>query len=380
MEAIGRLTGGIAHDFNNLLAVILGNGELLRDALPEQDPRRTEAVEIVEAAHRAASLTRQLLAFSRRQVLEPTRLDLNSVVSGLERMLGRVIGEDVELSTSLAPALGAVRADAGQIEQVLMNLAVNARDAMTSGGRLIIETANVWREPEQAADRTTPVGPCVMIAVTDTGCGMDDETARRAFEPFFTTKGPGKGTGLGLSTCYGIVQQSGGQISIYSEPGRGSVFKVCLPCCDREVAATEGIEMPDAPPRGDETILLVEDDAQVRAAVARMLAGAGYRVVEVGSGEEALDALATGAGRVRLVLTDVVLPGLSGPELVDRLARFWPELPAVCMSGYTDHMLRDQVLRSGLDFMQKPFGPAALARTVRQALERSTATDRSGSA
>jgi CheY-like chemotaxis protein len=249
---------------------------------------------------------------------------------------------------------------------------------MPSGGRLIIETANAWREPEQAVDRAAPVGACVMIAVTDTGCGMDKETARRAFEPFFTTKGPGKGTGLGLSTCYGIVKQSGGQMSIYSEPGRGSVFKVYLPCCDRQQAATEGVDAPEAPPRGDETILLVEDDGQVRTAVSRMLAGAGYRVVEVSSGEEALDALAASAGGVRLVLTDVVLPGLSGPELVDRLARFWPELPAVCMSGYTDHVLRDQVLRSGVDFMQKPFGPAALARKVRQALERSTVRHGSG--
>jgi PAS domain S-box-containing protein len=367
MEAIGRLTGGVAHDFNNLLAAILANAHFLLEDLPAEDPRRDDAEEILKGAERAATLTRQLLAFSRSQVLQPVVLDLNGVVEGLGRMLHRLIGEDIELVAATDPDLGAVRADPGQIEQVLVNLAVNARDAMPTGGRLTIETSNVELGSDYVA-RHEPAQPggYVMIAVSDTGCGMSAETQRRAFEPFFTTKRPG-GTGLGLSTCYGIVKQSGGFIWIYSELGHGSTFKIYLPRVDAE---PQRVVRPAAIPRGGtETVLVVEDDDTVRAAVERILAAQGYTVLVARNGQEAL-AIAESQPSIDMVLSDVVMPETNGPELVPRLQAFARDARPLFMSGYTDHnVLRSGALQVGCNFIQKPFAPEALARKVREVLD-----------
>jgi two-component system cell cycle sensor histidine kinase/response regulator CckA len=370
MEAIGQLTGGIAHDFNNMLAAVIANTHFLVQELAVGDPRRTDAEEIRTSAERAAALTRQLLAFSRRQVLQPAILDLNGAMSGLEKMLRRLIGEDIDLQICPTAGLGAVSADAGQIEQVIMNLVVNARDAMPSGGRLTIETANVTLD-ERHSTAVDPVvaGEYVMLAVSDNGCGMTPETKKRLFEPFFTTKEVGKGTGLGLSTCYGIVRQSGGHIWADSELGRGTVFKIYLPRVDAQPAeALAAAESPSL--NGKETVLVVEDDDRVRTAVIRMLAARGYRVLPACDGWEAVGVARTHDGPIHLIVSDVVMPGCNGPEMVQTVQMLSPTTRALFMSGYTDHaVLRHEALRSGLNFIQKPFAPDMLARKVRDVLD-----------
>lgn len=370
MEAIGQLTGGIAHDFNNILASILANSHFLIEDLAPHDPRHADAQEIKLAAERAAALTRQLLAFSRRQVLEPTIVDLNVAVQGLERMLQRLIGEDIEFTVLPAADLGSVRVDMGQLEQVIMNLVVNARDAMPTGGKLLIETQNIELDECYAASHIAAVpGSYVMLAVSDTGCGMDAQTQRRIFEPFFTTKELGKGTGLGLSTCYGIVKQSGGYVWVYSEPGRGTTFKIYFPRVDgqpdrvRKVAGNLEVS-------GTETILLVEDDDRVRNAVSRMLEPKGYQVLVARNGIEATEIVKCHQGPIHLVLSDVVMPDANGPEVVERVRASSTEVRALFMSGYTDHaVLRNGALQAGTNFIQKPFAPETLAKKVREVLD-----------
>ena len=368
MEAVGRLAGGVAHDFNNLLTVINGFGEMLLAALPPELPARAYAEEVARAGERAAGLTRQLLAFSRQQVIQPRPLDLNAVVSGSEALLRRLIGEDVELAATLAEGLPPVLADPGQLEQVLMNLAVNARDAMPRGGRLTIETrpAELGEEQVRANPGVRP-GPYVLLAVSDTGCGMDEATRARAFEPFFTTKGPGKGTGLGLATVYGIVRAAGGHAAIASEPGRGTTFEIYLPPAAGEARAAAAVA--GEAPGGTETVLLVEDDAAVRALAKRALERRGYDVLEAGGGGAAL-AVSAGAGAIHLLVTDVVMPGMGGRELAGRLRGLRPGLRVLYMSGYTDDALvRHGVLAGEAAFLQKPFTPESLARKVREVLD-----------
>jgi two-component system, cell cycle sensor histidine kinase and response regulator CckA len=369
MEAIGQLTGGIAHDFNNLLAAILANSHFLLENLGEQDPRRADADEIRQAAERASALTRQLLAFSRRQVLEPAILNLNDVVAGIEKMLCRLISEDITLTVAPGADLGTVKVDRGQLEQVIMNLVVNARDAMPNGGTLSIETSTVDFDDDYAASHAPVVpGRYVMLAVSDTGCGMDEATQLRLFEPFFTTKEVGKGTGLGLSTCYGIVKQSGGYIWVYSEPGRGSVFKIYLPRVELKARRTPS-KVPRKELGGTETVLLVEDDSRVREAVARMLSARGYRPLVARDGAEATRLLEGSEKPIDLLLTDVVMPTWSGPELAEQLCRHHP-VKVLFMSGYTDHaVLRAGVLRPGHGFIQKPFSPDSLAKKLREVLD-----------
>jgi len=370
MEAVGRLAGGVAHDFNNILTAIGGYTDLLLDDLPLDDPRRQDVDEIHRAADRAAALTQQLLAFSRRQVLQPKVIDLNALVSNVESLLGRLIGEDVQLATALADDAGRVRADPGQLEQVIVNLAVNARDAMPGGGRLTIETRNVDLDAAYAAEHRTVVpGPYVVIAVSDTGTGMSADTQSHMFEPFFTTKEVGKGTGLGLATVYGIVKQSGGSIWVYSELGHGTTIKVYLPRVDEppEPLAAPPLANPERL-RGTETILLVEDEPAVRAVARQILARQGYTVLEAPDGPAAL-AMVAGGGRVDLILTDVVMPGMSGRALADQLATRWPGVRVLYMSGYTDDaIVRHGMLEPGLAYLQKPFRPDTLVRKVREVL------------
>jgi two-component system cell cycle sensor histidine kinase/response regulator CckA len=368
MEAIGQLTGGIAHDFNNLLAVILANSHFLCDDLGTHDPRRADAEEIGRAAERAAALTRQLLAFSRHQVLETTIADLGEVVRGVEKMLRRLIGEDIEFAVQHADSLGSVRVDIGQIEQVIVNLVVNARDAMPKGGRLSIETSNVDLDEDAAKVVGAPPGSYVVLAVSDTGCGMDAETKRRIFEPFFTTKELGKGTGLGLSTCYGIVQQSGGHIWVYSEVGQGTVFRIFVP------------RITEQPPTrrktgrvtigGSETILVIEDDERVRTAVTRMLGAHGYRLLIAPSSTGAIELASQHPDKIDLVLSDVIMPELSGPDVIERLQCKLGSVRTLFMSGYTDHaVLRNALQSPGTAFVQKPFTQDVLLRKVRDALD-----------
>jgi len=370
MEAIGRLTGGVAHDFNNLLAIILGNGRLLLDELPEPDSRRDDAIAVLEAGNRAAALTRQLLMFSRHQVVRPERLDLNTIVNGLEKMLRRIIGEDVELLLHRAEAAGPVLADAGELEQVIMNLVVNARDAMPHGGRLTIETANVELDADYAAGHPDVVaGRYVVLSVTDTGCGMDADIRRHAFEPFFTTKEKANGTGLGLATCYGIVRGCHGHISLYSEVGVGTVFKVYLPLQSGAAEShTDGASKSDA--MGTEAVLLIEDDDQLRKTMRRVLTRRGYRVLEANGSVQALEYCATHDDDIDLVLSDMVMPGLSGPETVDRIREHRPQAKVLFMSGYSDHaVFRDGLAQARVNFIQKPFMPQALALKVREVLD-----------
>jgi len=372
LESVGRLAGGIAHDFNNLLTAISGFNNLVLGALAPGDPIRDDATEVAKAADRAKALTRQLLAFSRRQVLAPRLLDLNRVVEDLERILIRVIGEDIELQTRLEGGLPRVSADPGQIEQVIMNLAVNARDAMPRGGGLVIETKAVEVDPSAGPTHSEmPPGPYVMIAVSDTGTGMDAETMARIYEPFFTTKERGQGTGLGLSTAYGIVKQSGGYIYAYSELGKGTTFKVYLPV-SKEQGASVGPDKPGtAVPRGgNETILLVEDEPAVRRFTRRVLTAAGYRVLEARDLKHAMRVATGGGESFQLLVSDVVMPSGSGPELAARLRARDPDLRVLFMSGYTD----EAVVRHGLGamdgaFIEKPLVEEELLRRVRTLLD-----------
>jgi signal transduction histidine kinase len=366
MEAVGRLAGGIAHDFNNLLMVITGHGELLRRRLPPGDPRLANVQHIMGASERAARLVRQLLAFSRSQVLEPQVLDLNAVVDETARMLRPLLGEDVKVVTRLDPALGRVRADPAQVDQVLMNLAVNARDAMPGGGTLALETAN-----DEAG--TGPVAPRRYVALTvrDTGHGMDDQTRAHAFEPFFTTKGGAGGTGLGLSMVYGIVQQSGGQVSVESEPGRGCAFRILLPRADTAATAAEPVPPAALPRSKGETILVVEDEPAIRALACEMLEAHGYRTLAAGSGEEALGLAVRHAGPIDLLLTDVVMSGLTGPALAERFTVVRPQAHVLFMSGYAgDDLARRGASEDGSRFLPKPFSAETLVRRVREALKR----------
>ncbi|MGH7171399.1 MAG: HDOD domain-containing protein [Gemmataceae bacterium] len=374
MEAIGQLAGGVAHDFNNLLTIISGYSDLLLNGiLGPQDSAREAVTEIRKAAERATTLTRQLLAFSRRQVLNPQVLVLNSVIQDMDKMLRRLIGEDVQLASLLAANLDAVKADPGQIEQVLLNLAVNARDAMPQGGRLTLETANVVLD--ETYTRSHPgiqPGPFVMLAVTDSGCGMDEATQARIFEPFFTTKGAGKGTGLGLATVYGIVKQSGGSIYVYSEVGRGTSFKVYLPRTEETSIAHLRPAGPTPPARagGQETLLIVEDDDSVRALTRTVLRGHSYNVIEAVDAEEALRWVEEHPQPIHLLVTDVVMPGMSGRALAERLSASRPELKVLYVSGYTDDaVVRHGLLEAEIAFLQKPFTPDALARKVRELLD-----------
>ncbi len=371
LEAIGRLAGGIAHDFNNLLTVILSYSEVLLELIGPERPMRAEVEEIQRAGVRAADLTRQLLAFSRQQVFDPAVLDLNQVLTGVHKMLTRVLGEDIELTMLLAPHLGWVKADQGQIEQVVMNLAVNARDAMPDGGKLTIETANVELDEDYARGHLeVSPGPYVLLAVSDTGIGMDRATQARVFEPFFTTKERGKGTGLGLATVFGIVKQSGGSVWIYSEPGAGATFKIYLPQIESPEAMARPAALSAAIPRGSETILLAEDEDQVRAVARGILQRAGYHVLEARTPGEALLISEQHPVGIDLLLTDVIMPKMNGRELAERIVSMRPGIKVLFMSGYTDDViLHHGVLDSGVAFMQKPLTPDSLTRKVRQVLD-----------
>lgn len=367
MEAVGQLAGGIAHDFNNLLTAISGYSELSLNRLSENDPLRHNLEEIKKAGKRAASLTRQLLAFSRKQILQPKVIDLNVVVSDFQKMLRRLIGESIELLTVLDPGIGSVKADPGQIEQVVMNLVVNARDAMPHGGKLTIETANVYLDHDYAKHHVAVSGSYVMLAISDNGCGMDEETKARMFEPFFTTKEPGKGTGLGLSTVYGIVKQSGGNIWAYSEVGNGTTFRVYLPRVTDDAQEYKRRNEPARAPRGTETILLVEDDETVRKLTHEVLRNYGYEVLAAAHGDAAFSICER---PIHLLLTDVVMPKMSGREVADRLTQLQPEMKVLFMSGYTDEaIVHHGVLDTDAPFIQKPFAPDALARKVRDVLD-----------
>jgi two-component system cell cycle sensor histidine kinase/response regulator CckA len=371
MEAIGRLAGGVAHDFNNLLTVINGYGELLLGALGAGESSRAYAQEIGRAGERAAALTRQLLAFSRQQVLEVKVVDLNESVRASEQLLRRLIGEDVRLETALAPDLDRVRADPGQMGQVIMNLALNARDAMPTGGRLTIETANVRLDEAYARGRPEVVpGRYVLLAVSDTGCGMTEQTLARVFEPFFTTKEVGKGTGLGLAVVHGVVSQSGGHVAASSEPGRGTAFKVYLPAVGAARPAGKSHQGLQPAPRGSETVLLVEDDESVRNLARIVLRASGYFVLEARHGGEAVRLAQEYAGPIHLVVSDVVMPEVGGRLLAERLAALRPDVKVLFVSGYTDDaVVRHGVLEAEVAFLQKPFSPAALAAKVREVLD-----------
>jgi PAS domain S-box-containing protein len=373
MEAVGRLAGGVAHDFNNLLTAISGYSDLLLHRLPDYSTLRRDVEEIRKAGDRAAALTRQLLAFSRRQVLQPKVLDLNTVVTNMGQMLRRLIGEDIELSTDLSPSLSRVKADPGQIEQVIVNLAVNARDAMPDGGRITIATADADLSPAYAvAHPEVGPGPHVLLSVADTGHGMSDETQAHLFEPFFTTKERGKGTGLGLATVYGIVQQSGGHLRVNSEADRGSTFLIYLPRVETPEDGVQGADRPllPHPSPGTETVLLVEDEEVLRRLAREILSGNGYKVLEAGNGREALLLSEAHRGEIHLLLTDVVMPKMSGRELTERIRPLRPDLRILYMSGYTDDaILRHGVLEDGIPFLQKPFTPEGLARKVREVLD-----------
>ena len=371
MEAVGHLAGGVAHDFNNLLMVIMGRADVMLSRLDHAHPMRAAIHEITRTARRAADLTHQLLAFSRKQVLKPAVLDLNAVLTNLGEMLRRLIGEDIELITALAPALGHVKADPGQIEQIVMNLCVNARDAMPQGGQLTIETANVELD-EAYARRHVGVRPgfYVMLALSDTGVGMDPATQARIFEPFFTTKGPRKGTGLGLAMVYGIVKQSEGNIWVYSERGQGTTFKIYLPKVDAPLAGAHADTTPALPPHGKETVLVVEDEEGVRELVRDILEASGYKVLEAAHGAGALEIVERHTGPIHLLVSDVVMPEMSGRDLAQQLAVHCPDTKVLFMSGYTDHAVAHRgVLDPEMEFLQKPFTAATFTGKVRELLD-----------
>ena len=371
MEAVGQLAGGLAHDFNNLVSVITGYCGFLRRDLAGDDARLSDIKEIQAAAESAASLTRQLLAFSRKQVLQPKIVNLNDSVEQLEHMLRRLIGAQIEIKTKLDPDLQLVKADPNQLDQVVMNLAVNARDAMPGGGELTLETENVLLDAEYA--RTHPgvrAGPHVLLCIRDNGIGMSAETQARIFEPFFTTKEPGMGTGLGLSTVYGIVRQSGGHIWVYSEEGLGTVFKLYFPVTEEAAAEPAAASIPDEALQGSETVLVVDDSDALRPVVTRILRQYGYAVVEAASGEEAARAAERQAGAIHLLLTDIVMPGMTGPQLARDLSRWHPGLRVLFMSGYAENaIVREGLRHPSAGFIEKPFSPETLAREVRRALD-----------
>ena len=370
MEAVGRLAGGIAHDFNNLLTIITGYTDLALSRPSVPLDLRSDIERIEHAAGRAAALVRQLLAFSRKQVLQPKILDLNAIVVNMEKLLRRLVDDNIEMTTSIRDDLGKVKADLAQIEQVIMNLVVNARDAMPNGGRLVLETTNASLDAAYAFEHASvKPGNYVMLAVSDTGIGMDSETLAHIFEPFYTTKESGRGTGLGLSTVYGIVKQSGGYIWVYSEPGKGSTFKVYLPRVE-EVPQGEPAKPPSLPQhRGTETILLVEDEEAVRDLVRTILSGHGYHVIVARDPIHAGEIAAKFPGEIHLLLTDVVMPGIGGRELAASVQRNRPGIRVLYMSGYTENVITSGgMLEEGLSFLQKPFSPSVLVQKIREAL------------
>lgn len=373
METVGRLAGGISHDFNNILTVIKGYSQLLLSELNEDHPLRENLEEIKKATERAEDLTRQLLAFSRRQVMEMKVIGLNHLIKNLEKMLRRVIGEDIELTTVLTDDLGRIKTDPAQIEQVILNLAVNARDAMPSGGKLTLETTNVELDKDYAHTHISVApGRYVMLSVSDTGCGMTPEVKERIFEPFFTTKGQGKGTGLGLSTVYGIVKQSGGNIWVYSEPGEGTTFKIYIPRVEEEIDALPSQEEILDLPKGNETVLLVEDDPSVWNLADRFLRGQGYKVLGATNGNEAIQiAQEHLKEKIHLLLTDMVMPQMGGKELVGRFKSLHPEIKVLFISGYTDSAITHHGLSEpDTALLQKPFSLTSLAIKVREVLDK----------
>jgi signal transduction histidine kinase/ActR/RegA family two-component response regulator len=372
MEAMGRLAGGVAHDFNNLLTVMQGFGELIVRALPPTAPLRKYAEEILKAAERASGLTKQLLTFSRKQVLEPRILVLNDLISNVETMLRRLIGQDIRLFIKLDPHLGWVKADPGQIEQVVMNLAVNARDAMPQGGSLTIETANVDLDDHLFARQAPDARPgrYVMLAVTDTGVGMDEATKAKLFEPFFTTKAPGKGTGLGLSIVYGIVKQSNGHVAVLSEVGRGTTFKIYLPQVEALASSSPSTGLAPAASRGSETVLVVDDEEQVRSLECGVLQANGYRVLSAGDGREALRICRECSDPIHLLLTDIIMSNMNGRDLARQATPFQPTMRVLYVSGYPDEAeLSSEGASEKTAFLQKPFTSDALLRRVRQTLD-----------
>ena len=372
MEAIGVLAGGVAHDFNNLLTVILGNAQLALMNIIKDESFRKEIQEIEKAGKKASSLTRQLLAFSRKQIIKPKILDINEVINETEKMLKRMIGEDIEFLTVLEPDLRKVYTDPGQIDQVVMNLVVNARDAMPRGGNLTIETANVELDETYFQSRNTESkpGPYVMLAVTDNGIGMDDETLSRIFDPFFTTKEIGRGTGLGLSTVYGIVRQNKGYCWVYSKPGKGTTFKIYFPRVAEDMAAVKKQEDFSFEISGSETVLIVEDNEALRNLAKKVLRNYGYAILEAENGEKALNIGETHEGPIHLLLTDVVMPGMSGSDLSEKLQSIRPETRVIYTSGYSDNaIVRHGILRQGINFIEKPFSPKSLGKKVRQVLD-----------
>jgi two-component system, cell cycle sensor histidine kinase and response regulator CckA len=372
MEAVGRLAGGIAHDFNNLLTVILGYCELTFGSLYSEDPLRGMIQEIKKAAERAELLTRRLLAFSRKQILQPDVLDLNALLADTRTMLGRLIGEDVEIVFALAPDLWRVKADRGQLEQVVMNLAINARDAMPTGGKLRIETANVTLDEMYISSYSDAhLGDHVVLSVTDTGCGMDAAIQARIFEPFFTTKGPEHGTGLGLATVYGIVKQSGGHIEVHSQPDCGATFKIYLPRESGAPLFRKSLSTPDDSKGGSETVLIAEDEDAVRVLTRLALQREGYHVLEARHGREALDMAEQYDGVIHLLLTDLVMPNLSGRQLAEHLQNVRPGIKVLYVSGYMDDaIIRHGLLTANTSFLQKPFSPDVLAQKVREVLDK----------
>jgi two-component system cell cycle sensor histidine kinase/response regulator CckA len=372
METVGKLAGGVAHEFNSILTAIIGQSELMLDDLPAGSPLRKSAAEIRKAASRAATLTRQLLAYGRKQFLKPETLDLNRVMASMDGMFHHLMGGDVDMQIIPARGLQAVKADAGQIEQVIMNMAINARDAMPNGGKLTLETANVTFDQESVGRYPElQEGDYVMLAITDTGRGMSAEVKARVFEPFFSTKEVGQGTGLGLSTCYGIIKQSGGHISVYSELARGATFKIYLPQVDQETKIR--LQRRDSPalPCGTETILLVEDDPALREMAATLLRRLGYNVLAAANGIEALSLKQQrDIGHVDLLFTDVVMPHMSGKELAERVKALYPHTKILFTSAYTENSIIHQgVLNKGMALLQKPFTPSALAHKLRELLD-----------